>query len=132
MKPATYNCETCRKKYAMGAETTVHLYLRQPWFNHLKIDCPAGCKRTYRVWELEDDTVQYLRSNNTGEEDPVHCSVMEFAPDEIVSLFCRDNDKPLPEEPWMSPRQRAEVLRLCSYFHFELATETPDWLPSST
>lgn len=94
MRPVTYGCEKCDAKYDMGDETTVYIYLKQPWFNHIVTVCP-GCDTTYRVWSLTEATVRYMEQHNMAEGDEVHWSVTDFAPDPVPVLFAQDEDKPL-------------------------------------
>lgn len=119
MGPATYGCERCEKKYNMGDETHVWLFLKQPWFNHIITQCP-GCKITYRVWNLTEATVRYMEQNNMVEDDEVHWHVLDFAPDPVPFLFARDEDKPLIQEITRSDRRLKDDENHILFFRFLL------------
>lgn len=119
MGPATYGCQKCDRKYDMGDETHVWLFLKQPWFNHVLTTCP-GCEITYRVWHLHEATIRHMEKYNMVEGDEVHWHVQDFAPDIVLTLFARDEDKPLIKEVVRSPRQEAIDERHILFFHFLL------------
>lgn len=119
MRPATYGCQKCEAKYDMGDETTVHLYLKQPWFNHILTKCP-GCDTTWRVWHLTEATVQYMEKHNMPEGDEVHWELEDFAPEIVQKLFAEDEDKPLIRPVERSIRRQAHDENEILFFHYLL------------
>lgn len=126
MRPATYGCKKCDAKYDLGDETTVYLYLRQPWFNHLVTVCP-GCNTAYRVWYLTESTIRHMEKYNMPEGDELNWEMDDFAPDVVQQLFAQDEDKPLIQPVQRSARRLAHDEREIEFFHFLLERgETPD------
>lgn len=107
-KPATYGCDTCRKRYPMGKETTVYLYLNQPWFNHLDTVCP-GCENTYQVWGVTDDTGRYMMDHNMSDADPLNWIIVDFAEESIWRAFCQATNREFPAERYIGPREQAHI-----------------------
>ena len=123
-KPATYACETCNLKYPMGSETTVYLFSKQPWFNHIMTVCPQ-CRSRWTVWQLHDDAVQYIWDNTIAGNEIVWV-IEEFANDELVAKYGRVSGLPLIQPHDLMPRQE----RMIAFFAYLLAHgEMPDGGP---
>lgn len=118
-KPATYGCEKCQISYKMGHETVVHLFLRQPWFNHINTVCPK-CKTAWVVWELEEVSIRYMEDNNQVEGDKIRWEVETDADDNIWQMYCAATGKPYPKPPQLSHRAEKHIEAEVNFFRYLL------------
>lgn len=118
-KASTYGCEQCKVMYRMGRETTILLFLKQPWFNHLMTTCPT-CHITWYVWQLDDGAIRYMQDNNMKPDDKINVTVTDFAEDVTVKAFCEATDSPYHEDRYLSPRELQRIDNQVGYFAYLL------------
>jgi RNase P subunit RPR2 len=103
-------CGKCNINYPMGKETTLYVYRKQAWFNHLVTNC-VKCHRDYTIWYIPVAECGYMMANNTRTKGDVLVIKMEDYCDDIkiIREFCLDNNKPMPEDRWLSPRELKRI-----------------------
>jgi hypothetical protein len=117
--PHKYNCE-CGGWYALGKETLLRVYTKNPWFTHYITTCPK-CGKQEVVWDISVKLAQYIGSNNTIKGDAVSVSVEEFAPEMVWRAYCRHHGKPFMLEPkFTSPRRARQIEIQARWAAYEL------------
>lgn len=102
-----FSCDPCGIQYILGAESTVHVFTRQPWFDCLVTKCPK-CGTVYRLWGITALQVTNIVAK-ANPDDPVNWTNQEFADEATVALFGNMTGRPLIQSHDLTPRQIARV-----------------------
>jgi hypothetical protein len=89
--PIAYKCqnENCERRYTLGAETAIYLFLDNPLYNHLRTECP-DCGTRVTNWNLRDEEVRFLIAFNTPAGNSIRLAVVETTPPFIVRQWEKD------------------------------------------
>lgn len=121
LQPRKFVCGFCKIQYPMGKETTLYIYRKQAWFNHLVTNC-VKCHREFTVWYLKPAEAQYMSVHNMGEpKDLLNWRMYDYCDDmKVIREFCLDNKKPLPKDYWLSPRTLRHIDNEVAWFAYLL------------
>jgi hypothetical protein len=89
--PIAYQCqlEGCERRYVLGAETAIYLFLDNALYNHLRSKCP-NCGRRITVWGVRDEEVQHLIAFNAPPRNSVRMAVVETTPPFVIKQWQKD------------------------------------------
>lgn len=117
--------EPCGVRFAIGAETTLNGYHRQPWLSHMVVDCP-NCKKVFTRFVTPDIILRAIESMDA--DDKCQIRFDDYAPDCVIHEFARQYHVPAITEDWRptddrSKRRQTHDDNEVGFFHYLLDRE---------